>query len=106
MEFYDKAIASDPTFAPVYLTLFSFNYETNVTKAAEYFDRWLANTDEDEKSCYYRASLKFAQGLFMEAISKCDECIIAGGSTPYPSLYGLKANAFSKLKDSIKVIEL
>jgi tetratricopeptide (TPR) repeat protein len=105
MEYYDKAIASDPTFAPVYLTLSSFNYETNVTKAAEYFDKWLANTDEDEKSCYYRASLKFAQGLFLEAISKCDECIAAGGSNPYPSIYGLKANAYSKLKDSVKVIE-
>jgi tetratricopeptide (TPR) repeat protein len=105
MEYYDKAIDSDPTFAPVYLTLFSFNYETNVTKAAEYFDKWLANSDEDEKSCYYRASLKFAQGLFMEAISKCDECITSGGANPYPSLFGLKANAYSKLKDSMKVIE-
>ena len=105
MEYYNNAIASDPSYAPVYLTLFTFHYETNVPIAAEYFNKWIANSDEDEKTCFYRASMKYAEGLFMEAISKCNECIAAGGENPYPNLFGLKANAYNKLKDSIKVIE-
>jgi len=105
MEFYDKAIASDPAFAPVYSTLFNYFYETNVTKAAEYFEKWQANSDVDYKTCYYRAALKYAQGYFMEAITKSDECINESKENPYPNLFGLKANAFNRLKDSVHAVE-
>ena len=105
MEYYDKAIAADPAFAPVYANLFAYNYETNVTKAAEYFEKWQANADEDYKSCYYRAALKYAQGFFMEAISKSDECIAAAGTNPYANLFGLKANAYNRLKDSVHAVD-
>jgi tetratricopeptide (TPR) repeat protein len=105
MEFYDKAIASDPAFAPVYSTLFNYFYETNVTKAAEYFEKWQANSDVDYKTCYYRAALKYAQGYFMEAITKSDECINETKENPYPNLFGLKANAYNRLKDSVHAVE-
>ena len=105
MEFYDKAIASDPAFAPVYSTLFNYFYETNVTKAAEYFEKWQANSDVDYKTCYYRAALKYAQGYFMEAITKSDECINESKENPYPNLFGLKANAYNRLKDSVHAVE-
>jgi tetratricopeptide (TPR) repeat protein len=105
MEFYDKAIASDPAYAPVYSTLFNYYYETNVTKAAEYFEKWQANSDVDYKTCYYRAALKYAQGYFMEAITKSDECINESKENPYPNLFGLKANAYNRLKDSVHAVE-
>lgn len=105
MEFYDKAIVSDPAFAPVYSTLFNYFYETNVTKAAEYFEKWQANSDVDYKTCYYRAALKYAQGYFMEAITKSDECINESKENPYPNLFGLKANAYNRLKDSVHAVE-
>lgn len=105
MEFYDKAIASDPSFAPVYSTLFNYYYETNVTKAAEYFEKWQSNSDVDYKTCYYRAALKYAQGYFMEAITKSDECINESKENPYPNLFGLKANAYNRLKDSVHAVE-
>lgn len=105
MDYFDKAIAADPTFAPIYANLFAYYYETNVTKAAEYFEKWQANADEDYKSCYYRTALKYAQGFFMEAISKSDECIAAAGANPYANLYGLKANAFNRLKDSVRAVD-
>jgi len=105
IEFYDKAIASDPAFAPVYSTLFNYFYETNVTKAAEYFEKWQSNSDVDYKTCYYRAALKYAQGFFMEAITKSDECINESKENPYPNLFGLKANAYNRLKDSVHAVE-
>jgi len=101
MKYYNDAIAMDPKYAPVYNNLFSYFYETNVGRAAEYLDKWLANSDDDPKACYYRASVKYAQGLFNEAISKADECITAGGATPYANLYGLKALSYNRLKDSL-----
>lgn len=104
MKYYNDAIAADPNYGPVYETLFNYYFETDVTKSAEYLDKWLNNSDDDPKACYSRASMKYAQGLFNEAILKADECITTteAGATAYPALYGLKALAFNKLGDSLK----
>lgn len=101
MKYFNDAISMDPKYAPVYNNLFNYFYENNVSRSAEYLEKWLSNSDDDPKACYYRASLKYAQGLFNEAIAKSDECIGAGGANPYPNLFGLKAYAYSKLKDSV-----
>ena len=100
MKYFNDAIALDPKYAPVYYNLFNYYYENNVSRAAEYLDKWLANSDDDPKACFYRASLKYAQGLFNEAIAKADECIAAEGASPYPNIYGLKAYSYNRLKDS------
>lgn len=105
IEYFNKAMASDPLFAPVYSNLFNYYYETDVTKAAQYFEKWKANSDVDNKTCYYTAALKYAQGFFLEAINHADDCIKAEGDNPYPYLFGLKANAFNRLKDSIHAVE-
>lgn len=104
MDLYNQTIAKDPKYAPVYMTLYSYYYESNVGKSAEYLDKWLNNSDDDPKACYYRASIKFAQGMFAESIGKADECTAAAGANPYPNLFGLKAFAFNRLSDqSFKV---
>ena len=94
MKYFDDAIAMDPKYAPVYYNLFNYYYETDVSKASEYLDKWLSNSDDDPKACFYKASLKYAQGFFTDAIAKADECIAAGGTTPYPNLFGLKALSY------------
>lgn len=100
MKYFNEAIALDPKYAPVYYNLFSYYYESNVPMAAQYLEKWLANSDDDPKACYYSASIKFAQGLFNETISKADQCIASEGADPYPKLFGLKAYAFNRLNDS------
>lgn len=101
MKYFNDAITMDSKYAPVYYNLFNYYYENNVSRASEYLDKWLANSDDDPKACYYKASLKYAQGLFNDAILKADECIVSGGSSPYPNLFGLKALAYKRLKDSV-----
>ena len=105
MEYFDKAMASDPAYAPVYSNLFNYYYKTNVTKAADYFDKWLAHSEKNYKTCYYTAALKYAQGFFLEAVNQADQCIAADPTHPYPNLYGLKANAYDRLRDSVKAVE-
>ncbi|RYF88700.1 MAG: tetratricopeptide repeat protein [Chitinophagaceae bacterium] len=102
MKYYNDVIAKDPAYAPVYGTLFQYYYETNVPRAAEYLDKLLANSDDDPKACSYRASIKYAQGLFAEAISQADACIAAEGANPYINLFKIKAFAYNRLKDSIQ----
>lgn len=104
MKYYNEAIAKDPAFAPVYKNLSDLYYSTDVTKSAMYLDKYLANTDDDPKNCFYKASMKYAQGLFKESIAAADQCISATPN-PYPNLYGLEGFAYFKLGDSVKARE-
>jgi tetratricopeptide (TPR) repeat protein len=99
---YNEVIAKDPNYGPVYNTLFNYYYNTEVSKSAVYMEKWLANSDDDGMACYYRTSMKFAQGKNnSEVVTKCDECIAAGGASAPVNLYGLKAFAQSKIGDSL-----
>ena len=98
---YNEAVAKDANYAPVYNTQFNYYYNTDVPKSAQYLEKWLGASDDDPKACYYRASMQYAQGLFAPAIAKADECITAGGTNVYPSLYGVKALAYNRLGDSV-----
>jgi tetratricopeptide (TPR) repeat protein len=101
LRLYDEAIAMDPNYAPAYKALYRYFYETNVPKSATYLEKALAVSDDDPNACYLRASMKFAQGLNAETISKVNECITAGGANPYPNLFGLRAFAYLKTNDSV-----
>lgn len=101
LKYYNDAIAKDASYGPVYEFLYQYYYLTNVGKSAQYLEKYLANTDDDPKNCYYTASMKYAQGFFAESISKAEECIKAEGASPYPNLYGLEAYAYDRLNDSI-----
>ncbi|MDB5278917.1 MAG: hypothetical protein JWR61_3872 [Ferruginibacter sp.] len=100
MKYYNEAIAKDPAYAPVYENLYNLYYTTDVPKSAQYLDKFLANTDDNPKNCYLRASILYAQALFADAVKKADECI-GSDPTPYPKLFGIKAYAYNKLKDSV-----
>ncbi len=102
MKYYNDAIAADPNYTPVYWTLFQYFYQNDVTKAAGYLDKYLNAKGSDEpNACFLRAQMKYAQGLFQDAITSCDQCIASGGANPYPNLYGVKAYSAYKLGDSL-----
>ena len=102
MKYYNNAIATDPDYIPVYYNLYDLFYKTNVVKSAEYLEKYLTLMGSDEvNACYYRSTIKYAQGLFAEAITQADGCITAGGANPDVRLYGLKGYAFDRLNDSL-----
>ncbi len=101
MKYYTEAIAKDASYPLVYYTLHNYHYSTDVGKSAEYLEKYLTAKGADETNgCYFRASMKYAQGLFADVISESDKCI-AASAKPYPNLYGLKAYAYNRLKDSV-----
>ncbi|MFM7709628.1 MAG: tetratricopeptide repeat protein [Ferruginibacter sp.] len=104
MENYNKTIEVDKQFAPVYAALFNYYYDIDINKAAEYFDVWTGFTDQDSKFCYYKASFKLVQGFFQDAIAKADECLRESEGNFYPGIPGLKAVAFSRLRDSLNAV--
>ncbi|MBI3883724.1 MAG: tetratricopeptide repeat protein [Sphingobacteriales bacterium] len=93
LKYFEDAIAKDPKYIPVYYNLYDYYYNTNVGKSAEYLDKYLNLKAEDEPNgCYYKASMKYAQAQFPEAITQANNCI-AASATPYPSLFGLNVSA-------------
>lgn len=103
MKYYNEAIALDPEYIPVYYNLYQLFYETDVVKSAQYLEKYLTLKGSDEPdACYYRSTIKYAQGLFAEAINQADGCINSGGENADVRLYGLKGYAYYKLNDSLK----
>ena len=101
MKYFNDAIALDNNYGPVYKTLYQVYYNTNVISSAGYLDKYLAIMGDDEaEACFLRASMKYAQALFNDALTEADKCI-AASSNPVPNLYGLKGYAYLKLKDSM-----
>ena len=106
MKYFNEAIALDANYSPVFNNLFNLYYYIDVNKASEYLDKYLTAMGDDEpKSCFFRATIKYAQGLNQEAIRKADECIAAAGSASYSKLFGVKGYAYDKLGDSVKAKE-
>lgn len=101
MQHYNDAMTKDPKYAPVYYWLYDYYYRRDVNKSADYLNKFIAVADNDNKNCYYQAAILYASKKYQESISKSDECIAAGGTTPFANLYGLKAFAYDKMGDSI-----
>lgn len=105
MKYFEDAMRQDPNYIPVYSNLYNLYYSTNVVKSAEYLEKYLTLMGSDEpQACYYRATIKYAQGLFNEAIAQADVCIASGGANLDPRLYGLKGYAYDKLNDSVNTV--
>jgi Flp pilus assembly protein TadD len=102
MQYFNDAIALDPMYAPVQYNLYQLFYNTNVVKSAEYLEKYLTIMgDEEPNACYYRTTIKYAQGLNTEAIAQADQCIAAAGADANPNLYGVKGYAYDKINDSV-----
>ena len=102
MRYYQDAMREDPNFAPVYYWLYSYYYQRDVNKAAEYLNKYVAVADNDSKNCYAKASLFYVSKKYAETITQADACITAAGQKTFPNLYGLKAYAYDKMGDSVK----
>jgi len=103
MKFFNDAIAADPYYIPVYQNLYLMYYQTDVMKSAEYLEKYLTLMGDDEpQACYYRTTIKYAQGLFTEAISQAEACISSTTvNNPDPRLYGIIGYGKDKLNDSL-----
>ncbi len=101
MKYFEDAMRQDPNYIPVYYNLYQSLYTTNVGKSAEYLEKYLNLMGSDEpQACYYRSTIKYAQGLFADAVTQSESCIAVGGANPDARLFGLIALSKDKLNDS------
>ena len=63
-QYFNAAIAADPSFAPVYLDYYSYYSNRDVNIAKENIEKYLQYADKDCKNDYFFADYLFRAGIF------------------------------------------
>ncbi|MGI8951434.1 MAG: tetratricopeptide repeat protein [Chitinophagaceae bacterium] len=100
-EWYDKAIAADPTYGPVYLAYFIYYEERDVNKAKQYLDLWTKNSDQDCETRYFTADYLFRAGKYQESLDSA-KAMAAGECRNFPRINILFAYNYDRLGDSMQ----
>jgi tetratricopeptide (TPR) repeat protein len=98
--YYTDAIKADPDFGPVYFQLYYYYYFKDVSKALDYFQKYIAHSDPDRKNDYLLTDLYFISKKYTEAINEAKATIAAEKGHPKPRIYKLLAYSYDAINDN------
>lgn len=98
-EWFGKAIAADPTYAPVYLAYFDYYKERDVNAAKEYLDKYVANADQDCSTEYFVADYLYRAAKYQESIAQLQK-MQNGKCSDYVRINILYAYNYNRMGDS------
>lgn len=105
-QFYNDAIATDPTYPPVYYVLYNYYADKDVPRAKEYLDKYVANADKDPKTDLFVADYLFRAGKYNESLEKAKQIEAeVGGIANLPELNVVYAYNYDRTNDSIRAKE-
>lgn len=105
-QFYNDAIATDPTYPPVYYTLYNYYADKDVPRAKEYLDKYVANADKDPKTDLFVADYLFRAGKYNESLEKAKQIEAeVGGIEKLPELNVVYAYNYDRTNDSVRAKE-
>lgn len=105
-QFYNDAIATDPTYPPVYYVLYNYYADKDVPKAKEYLDKYVANADKDPKTDLFVADYLFRAGKYNESLEKARQIEAeVGGISKLPELNVVYAYNYDRTNDSVRAKE-
>lgn len=96
---FEEAVTLDPAYAPTYYELFYYWYFRDVNKAAEYLDKYIANTDQGPGIEYLKTDFAYAKGDFATARTRAQELISQFGEKVNPRMYRMLAYTSDTLGD-------
>lgn len=96
---FEQAVTLDPAYAPTYYELFYYWYFRDVNKAAEYLDKYIANTDQGANIEYLQTDFTYAKGDFAGARTKAQNLIQQYGEKVNPRMYRMLAYTSDTLGD-------
>jgi tetratricopeptide (TPR) repeat protein len=99
LQAFEDAIQLDPAYAPAYYELFYYYATHDVNKAADYLEKYVANTDPGPEVEYTRADLMFSSGKYADAKAKAMSLISSLGDKVAPRMYKMVAYACDTLGD-------
>lgn len=98
---FEEAVQLDPNYAPALYELFIYYYyHSDVDKASDYFDKYLAVSDPGPNNDYDRISMLYIRKKYPETISASQEKINTLGDKADPRYYKLIAYAYNDQGDS------
>ncbi len=105
-QFYNDAIATDPTYPPVYYVLYNYYADKDVPRAKEYLDKYVANADKDPKTDLFVADYLFRAGKYNESLEKAKQIEAeVGGIEKLPELNVVYAYNYDRTNDSVRAKE-
>ena len=103
LEYFNKALAADATYAPALYELYLHYYYTDVNKAMEYFTKYAANTELNPKNDYLYTDLVYLSKQYDKAIQNARQLLQKNGDAE-PRLYKLIAYSYQGLKDTANAL--
>ena len=100
-QFYNSTIAIDPTFPPVYLSLYDYYAYRDVTKAKEYIEKYIQYADKSCETDYFYGDYLFREGKYQESLDKV-KALEAGDCKTYFRNSILYAYNYERLGDSLQ----
>ncbi len=102
LDYYNKAIAADPRFAPAYLQLYSYYLfgKQDFTTAESIATKYVSNSDPSVENEYLVAQTKFVQNKFPEAIDIGKKIISQTNNNPRARVYRLLTYSYMGNKDT------
>jgi len=102
-EWYQKGLAADPTYAPIYWDYYTYWKTRDVSKAKDYLDKYVANSDGGCGVQYYQAEYLFEAGSYQESIAKAKQ-METGACAGYAHVPLLLAMNYHRLGDSAQAV--
>lgn len=102
LDYYNRAIAADPKFAPAYLRLYTYYLfaKKDFATAGTYADKYVAAADPGVENTYLQAQTKFVQNQFTDAINIGKNIIAQTNGNPNPRVYRMLAYSYMGNKDT------
>lgn len=72
-QYFNAAIAADPSYGPVYLDYYTYYSNRDVNVAKDNIEKYLANSDKDCRNDYFYADYLFRAGKYTESLAKAKE---------------------------------
>ncbi|MFP5041372.1 tetratricopeptide repeat protein [Parasediminibacterium sp. JCM 36343] len=100
-QYYSTAIAADPAFPPVYLSLYDFYAYKDVNKAKDYIEKYIQYADKACETDYFYANYLFIAGNYQQSLDKA-KAMDASDCKSYYRNSLLFAYNYDRLGDSLQ----
>jgi tetratricopeptide (TPR) repeat protein len=102
LDYYNKAVAADPKFAPAYLKLYDYYLrgKQDFSTAESFANKYVSSADPSPDNIYLQAQTDFVQNKFTEAINKGKNIISQTNGNPRPRVYRLLTYSYMGNKDT------
>lgn len=105
MDYYQKSVQANSKFAPGYLELYEHWSLKDVNKAQEYLEAYVANSDKDRETDYFKGDYLFRAGKYTESLKMAEEIEAGLNGERFPKVNKLYAFNYDRLKDSVKAMQ-